>query len=65
MNYSLQKMFTTKMTRREFLVYLGTIFVGFIGIPSILNLLVNSRPKLTKHDNPPSSTSYGTGAYGI
>lgn len=61
MKYSIQKLASTKMTRQEFLTYLGVVVVGLVGIPSLISLLNDSNPQ-TKAKK---ITNYGTGPYGV
>ncbi len=69
MKINLKKLSSTKLTRKEFLVYVGVVFIGILGIPTLLKLLTESSPntkaiKLTR-SNRPKVTGYGTGAYGV
>ena len=66
----LKKLSTAKLTRKEFLVYLGAIFIGIIGIPSLLKLVsdVNPHAKSQKLDRlaaKPKPRAFGSGAYGV
>lgn len=60
----LSKILTIKLTRKEFLVYIGTIFISILGVPSILRLISQPSQKL-KPSNRQKITNYGQGAYGI
>ncbi|MFZ3301088.1 MAG: hypothetical protein WA152_00020 [Microgenomates group bacterium] len=55
----LTKFQTTKLTRKEFLTYLGVLTLGILGISSILKLLTEINPKQQKQ------TAFGKGAYGV
>lgn len=59
MEQLLNKFSTTKITRKEFLTYLGVLTLGILGISSILKLLTEINPKTTKQ------TAFGKGAYGV
>ena len=66
----LKKISSVRLTRKEFLVYLGAIFVGIIGLPSLLKLVSDVKPgsknqKVNKLATKPKSSSFGTGAYGV
>lgn len=53
---------TQKMNRREFLVYLGLLFLTLSGIKGILNSLKKDFPKKSLTTIP--KTSFGLGGYG-
>jgi len=59
MQQLLNKFSTTKLTRKEFLTYLGVLTLGILGISSILKLLTEINPQTTKQ------TAFGKGAYGV
>lgn len=65
MNGGIQQILNKKMTRRGFLSYLGFIFIGVVGISSILK----NFSELDPHKNVKSSNSkkrtFGSGAYGV
>jgi len=66
----LKKLSKAKLTRREFLVYMGAILVGIMGIPSLLKLVSEVKPKaksqkLDRLATKPRSRSFGEGAYGV
>lgn len=66
----LKKLSTAKLTRKEFLVYMGAIFVGIIGIPSLLKLVSDAKPrtqsqKLDRLATKPKLRAFGSGAYGV
>lgn len=60
----LKKLSSIKLTRKEFLVYMGRIIIGIVGITSLLRLLseINPRSKGLRGNQP---TSFGGGAYGV
>ena len=58
----LEELLSKKMTRREFLLYFGTLIVAIVGIPGILNKIENVfSGKKPAADN---TTTFGTGPYG-
>lgn len=65
MQQLLTKFSTTKLTRKEFLTYLGFLTLGILGISSFLKLITEVNPKQTKLGNNQASTAFGKGAYGI
>ncbi len=64
-----KKLSTTKLTRKEFLVYMGAIFVGIVGIPSLLKLVSDVSPKSNTSTKrvvkKPAPHTFGSGAYGV
>jgi hypothetical protein len=58
---SLNYISSVKLTRKEFLLYLGTLALGVLGISSFFKLIANSYPN--KKDV--STRSFGKGAYGV
>jgi hypothetical protein len=52
------------MTRKQFLIYLGMIFISFFGIPSLLNKFP-ALPKPKKPVKHSPRTAFGRGAYGV
>lgn len=61
---------SVKLTRKEFLLYIGAIFVGIIGLPTIFKVISEVNPKagnnkLTKSSVKTKSRSFGSGAYGV
>ncbi|KKS07055.1 hypothetical protein A3K01_02925 [candidate division WWE3 bacterium RIFOXYD1_FULL_43_17] len=58
----LEELLSKKMTRREFLLYFGTLIVAIVGIPGILNKIENVF--LGKKINGDTSTNFGGGPYG-
>jgi len=65
-----KKLSSTKLTRKEFLVYVGAIFVGILGIPSLLKLVSEVTPKSNVQKSKrlatkPKPHSFGSGAYGV
>jgi Leucine-rich repeat (LRR) protein len=67
MNTYIQKILTKKMTRKEFLSYLGVFFLTIFGISSLLkNLLnLNTHSKKTISSKRTGKTAFGRGAYGV
>jgi len=70
MDYSIRKLVSTKLTRKEFLLYIGVLFAGLLGIPSFLKLLVDTHPnmqskKISGVTSSQKTIGYGTGAYGV
>ena len=70
MNNLLKKLSSVKLTRQEFLVYMGAILVGVLGIPSLLKLVSDVKPgsntqKLDKLATRTKSRSFGSGSYGV
>ena len=65
MQVSLQRLLSKQMTRREFLSYLGLMFITIIGISSFVKNLSDLNPK--KQIKLPSSgkRAFGSGAYGV
>ena len=66
----MNKLSSIKLTRKEFLLYIGAIFVGIVGIPTILKLISEVRPgvktnKLAKSSVKTKPRSFGSGAYGV
>lgn len=51
----------TKLTRKEFLMYLGSLILGILGISSFLKLISNFNPK----SNNQNTRAFGSGPYGI
>ena len=65
-----KKLSSVKLTRKEFLVYVGAIFVGIIGIPSLLKVVSDVKPnaraqKSNKLATKPKPHTFGSGAYGV
>lgn len=60
----LNKFQTTKLTRKEFLTYIGVLTLGILGISSFLKLLTDINPKQTKLTNN-QTTGFGSGPYGV
>lgn len=62
----LTKFSTTKLTRKEFLTYLGVLTLGILGISSFLKLLSEVNPRMnTSRTNNKKQTAFGKGAYGV
>lgn len=57
---NLQKLFSTEMTRREFLAHIGVALLIIIGVKGILDHLVNK----TDSTQPDGVKGYSSGAYG-
>lgn len=62
-----EKFSSAKLTRKEFLVYVGVVFMGILGIPTLLKLVSDVNPKLsTKRVVKKSAPrTFGSGAYGV
>ena len=54
---------TKKITRKEFIVYLGMIMLTVLGISSFTKSILKISP--TKRTKKSAKTSYGSGAYGV
>lgn len=66
----LKKLSTAKLTRKEFLVYVGAISLGIIGIPSLLKVVSDVKPnagtrKAKTLATKPKPHTFGSGAYGV
>lgn len=61
----LTKFQTTKLTRKELLLYMGTLTLGILGISSFLKLITDINPKQTNLGNKQASTVFGQGVYGV
>lgn len=60
----IQKILTKKMTRKEFLLFLGVFFMTVSGISALLKNLSKLNPKFKKTIAKKSS-SFGSRAYGV
>jgi hypothetical protein len=61
-------MLEKKVTRKEFLVYLGMLFLTIFGISSLLKSLSKLSPtkkRLSKSSLPAGRQGFGSGAYGV
>ena len=69
MSTYIQKILTKKMTRKEFLTYLGMLMLAIFGISSLLknisNLNPTKNPKQSKSLLSKTKTSFGSDAYGV
>lgn len=67
MKLSLKKLSTVKLTRKEFLMYVGVVFLGILGVPSLLKLVSDVNPKLSTKRivKKSASRTFGSGAYGV
>lgn len=66
MQQLLTKFQTIKLTRKEFLTYIGVLTLGILGISSFLKLLSDINPKQTKlGTKQQKQTAFGKGAYGV
>jgi len=67
MKLSLKKLATVKLTRKEFLLYVGVVFIGILCVPSLLKLVSEVNPKSsTKRVIKKSAPrAFGSGAYGV
>lgn len=62
----LNKFSATKLTRKEFLTYMGVLTLGILGISSFLKLLSEVNPKQTRlGTNNQKQSAFGQGAYGV
>lgn len=57
----IQKILTKEMTRKEFLVYLGMLFLTIFGISSLLKSLSKLSPSPRKQPK----IGFGAGPYGV
>lgn len=65
MNLITKKISSLRLTRKEFLIYLGSFLMVLIGIPAILKFFSGEglkKPVLIKNNKP---TNFGSGAYGV
>lgn len=62
---SLENTFQVKLTRREFLMYLGVVFIGITGIPALLKTISNVNPNSSIMVKKSKPRSFGSGAYGV
>ena len=69
MSNLVKKLSSTKLTRKEFLVYVGVVFVGILGIPTLLKLVSDVSPKSNANTKrivkKPAPHTFGSGAYGV
>lgn len=56
---------TKKMTRKEFLTYLGMFFLAITGISKTLKNISKFNPKSKKLISKPHSSAFGSRAYGV
>jgi hypothetical protein len=56
---SLQRLTETEVSRKEFLTYLGALFLGVIGVSNVLKTLRETPQKKER-----KSAGYGMGTYG-
>jgi hypothetical protein len=59
----LTRLLSKKMTRREFLLSLGVLIMGFMGISNFLKSFIN--PAIPKKKNKENGRSFGAGPYGV
>lgn len=59
---TLQTILKTKMTRKEFLLYIGMLVLVISGVSGLLERLQSPRKLITKAKKPTSG--FGNGAYG-
>lgn len=57
------ELYSKSMTRKEFLAYLGFLFLAVTGISGILKNLSN--PKILKTKKLTQKTGFGSGPYGV
>ena len=64
-----KKLASVKLTRSEFLTYVGVVFLGILGIPSLLKLVSDVSPKSNTNTKrivkKPAPHTFGSGAYGV
>lgn len=60
----LTKFSTTKLTRKEFLTYLGVLTLGILGISSFLKLVTETNQSFFKKSSK-LTTGFGSGPYGV
>lgn len=65
MQQLLNKFSKTKLTRKEFLLYMGTLSLGILGISSFLKLLAEINPRQNNLVVNQKQTAFGKGPYGI
>jgi len=66
MQQLLTKFQTTKLTRKEFLTYIGVLTLGILGISSFVKLITDTNPRMnTLGANNQKRTAFGKGAYGV
>jgi len=69
MTLPLKKFSTVKLTRSEFLTYAGVVFLGILGIPSLIKLVSNVSPKSNTNTKrivkKPAPHTFGSGVYGV
>lgn len=69
MTLPLKKLSSAKLTRSEFLSYVGVVFLGILGIPSLLKLVSDVNPKSNTSTKrivkKPAPHTFGSGAYGV
>lgn len=63
MNKIVKNFSTVRLTRKEFLIYVGVVVIGIIGIPTILKVLGEIKPN-TKTSKT-RTRDFGSGAYGV
>lgn len=67
MNINLNKLSSVKVTRYEFLIYIGVLLLGISGISSIFKLVSNENPKYSSRKivKKTAPRVFGAGAYGV
>ena len=63
MKKHLHQLWGTRMTRNEFLLYLGMVVLSITGISAFFNNI--SRVTPSKHPKAVTKSSFGSGAYGV
>ncbi|MFZ3301978.1 MAG: hypothetical protein WA152_04670 [Microgenomates group bacterium] len=56
---------TTKLTRKEFLTYLGVLILGILGISSFLKLITETNQSFFRNSSKLTRAGFGSGPYGI
>lgn len=70
MDKLLTKISTTKLTRKEFLIYLGALILGISGISSLLKSVseINMNSNIIRSDKSVTNINprgFGSGPYGV
>jgi hypothetical protein len=59
-NHDISQLLSKELTRKEFLVYIGSVFLTLVGITHFINSLSLDK----KQPSSQSSQGFGSGAYG-
>ena len=63
MNQNLNNLLSKEVSRRDFLIHVGTALVALVGITGFLQSLRSSVESKDMTSNSSSQVTYGTGAY--